>query len=388
MTQTKFFILSLFCIDFYCNIVILCTQILYFILYMYHTIMVKAMISYQIYIIIGIVIFPIFAFIIYFTKNLIDRAKFVKTLHDMKNPLIEKINSAEVMYETEEKKQEINSIVHAIKNDVISLRQEIDYSQKTNQLQNIDQIEKDIAIFYENMNTPPTTMTKESYISTQQIYQQALAQKSEIQEWHTTLQKQQAKIMNENISKFLLVYKEKDKAIEEKSRAIDEKNKSIYVLQKKLNEAEQKLKIYISEQQTYKAKDAMIQDKEKTIALYQQRIQEVENKFKSIALLHKSITEKEQIKDNIIEEKNRFIINLQNKLHEIEQKIQAMITINEDSKEKSLNKKLIDIDQKIQTEKRKNFIFIVLFILFLLISICGFIFVYTYYIQNASTYII
>lgn len=182
MTQTKFFILSLFCIDFYCNIVILCTQILYFILYMYHTIMVKAMISYQIYIIIGIVIFPIFAFIIYFTKNLIDRAKFVKTLHDMKNPLIEKINSAEVMYETEEKKQEINSIVHAIKNDVISLRQEIDYSQKTNQLQNIDQIEKDIAIFYENMNTPPTTMTKESYISTQQIYQQALAQKSEIQE--------------------------------------------------------------------------------------------------------------------------------------------------------------------------------------------------------------
>jgi len=46
-----------------------------------------------------------------------------------------------------------------------------------------------------------------------------------------------------------------------------------------------------------------------------------------------------------------------------------LTTINEDNKEKLLSKKLTDIDEKIQAEKKKNRIFIILFILFLLLGI-------------------
>ena len=69
--------------------------------------MLKTLIQYQMYIIIGILVFPIFAFIIYFIKNLIDRAKFVRTLHDMKQPLMERINNIEIIYEIKEEKEEL-----------------------------------------------------------------------------------------------------------------------------------------------------------------------------------------------------------------------------------------------------------------------------------------
>jgi len=207
----------------------------------------------------------------------------------------------------------------------------------------------------------------------QQIYQNAIIQQQSYQlqanQQQSTLHKQQVKVMNENISKFLMVYREKDKAIDEKNKAIDEKNKSIYILQQKLNEAEHKLKKFIAEHKDDKSKDSIIEEKVKTINILQQRLQEVENKFGKIALLHKSITEKEQIKDSIIEEKNIFIANLQSKLSDIEMKLQSMVAMNEDNKDKILNKKIFDIDEKIQAEKRKNRIFIILFILFLLVSI-------------------
>ena len=81
------------------------------------------------------------------------------------------------------------------------------------------------------------------------------------------------------------------------------------------------------------------------------------------------MTEREQMKDVIIEEKNRFIANLQHKFDEIEGKLQSMVTINEENKERFMDKKLVDIDEKIQAEKKKNLILMVLFILFLLLGI-------------------
>ena len=48
--------------------------------------------------------------------------------------------------------------------------------------------------------------------------------------------------MNQNINKFLIVYKEKDKMIEERNRAIEEKNTSIDILQQKITELEGKMK--------------------------------------------------------------------------------------------------------------------------------------------------
>lgn len=347
--------------------------------------MLKTLIHYQIYIIIGILVFPIFAFIIYFAKKMLDRIRFVRALHNMKKPIMERINSIESIYETKEKKEEMNIIIHTIKQDIEDLKQEIQKGQEASELEKIDQIEQEITSFYERMQNPQKTEEhKQTPIPTipetvivketpQHIYQQAVIQKQayelQTKQQQTSLHKEQIRIMNENISKFLIVYREKDKTIEEKNKALDEKNKSIYILQQKLNEAEHKLKKYIAEHQDDKSKDAIIEEKMKTINVLQQRLQEMENKFRKIALLHKSITEKEQIKDNIIEEKNRFIANLQFKLSEIEGKLQNMVTINEENKDKFLNKKLFDIDEKIQTEKKKTWIFIILFILFLLVGI-------------------
>lgn len=77
-------------------------------------------------------------------------------------------------------------------------------------------------------------------------------------------------------------------------------------------------------------------------------------------------------KDEIIEEKNRSIDLLQQKLKKIEQKAQEK-TLNEsqnkDTPKQLLHKKLYDIEETIESEKRKKITFIVLCILFLTLSI-------------------
>lgn len=357
--------------------------------------MLKTLIHYQMYIIIGILVFPILSFIIYFTKKMIDRARFVRALDTMKKPLMERINNIESIYEMKEQQAEMNMIINDIKGSINELKQEIQLSQETLELEKINQIENDISIFYENMqnkqqgnaSTTEPVIVKET---PQQIYQQAIIQQQTYQlqakQEQNTLHKEQIRVMNENISKFLVVYREKDKIIDEKNKAINEKNKSIYVLQQKLLDAEQRVKKLIAQHQGDGNKDKIIEEKAKTIATLQQRLQDVENKFKKVALLHKSIAEKEEIKDRIIDEKNAFIISLQNKLTEIESKLQTMMNINEENKDKFLNRKFLDIDQKIKMEKRKNRIFITLFIFFLMLGIVGFLFVYDYYIQNIAAY--
>ncbi len=259
---------------------------------------------------------------------------------------MERINNVEIIYTMKEQQEEIDTIVNDIKHDINKLKQEINASQGIMQLEKIDQIEKEINVFYEKMQNPEAATISQTSARTPQTSQQVY-QKTTIQQQPSALQKEQVRIMNENINKFLVVYKEKNKVIEEKT-------KSIYILQQKLNEAEQRLKKLLAEQQDDKNKDSIIEEKAKTIAMLQQRIQEVENKFGKIVLLHKSITEKEKIKDTIIEEKNAFIASLQHKLTDIEGKLQNMILINDENKEKFLDKKLVDIDRQIQAEKKKN----------------------------------
>lgn len=329
--------------------------------------MLKTLINYQLYIIIGILIFPIFAFIIYFTKKLIDKARFVRSLNNMKKPLIERINSLDTIYEAKEKREEMNMIINQIKNDIDILKQEIYIGQDgCFELEKINQMEKEITMFYNSIQQEEKQ--EEKQISTLQPVQNSEQSHPTIfqpqqQEMQTQIVQEQpnttpSKTYNENFSKFLVVYREKDKAIEEKNRMIDEKNKSIYVLQHKLNESEQKLKQYIAQENNNQNKDKIIEEKIRIIQTLQQRLQDVDNKFQKIALLHKSITEKEQIKDQMIEEKNQFIISLQNKLSDIESKLQNIQSINEENKEKFLNRKLNDIDEKIQAEKKKTRIFI------------------------------
>jgi len=149
--------------------------------------MLKTLINYQMYIIIGILVFPVFAFIIYFTKNLIDRAKFMRTLHNMKKPLMERINNIEAIYEMKEQKEEMNMIINDIKEDIDALKQEIHESQEDLELGKIDQIEKDITMFYEKMKTPEREQTpahEETVVvqeTPQQVYQKAVIQQQAYQ---------------------------------------------------------------------------------------------------------------------------------------------------------------------------------------------------------------
>lgn len=225
--------------------------------------MLKTLIQYQMYIIIGILVFPIFAFVIYFTKNLIDRAKFVRTLHNMKKPLMERINNVEIIYAMKEQQEEVNMIINDIKSDIHGLKRDINISQGMLQLEKIDHIEEEISTFYDKMTED--AKTKDQRSMPMQTTQQARQQQ-------TALQKEQVRIMNENISKFMVVCKEKNKLIEER-------NTTIALLQQKLSESQQQLKTFMEEHKDDKDKDSIIEEKTKAITVLQQRIQEVESKF-------------------------------------------------------------------------------------------------------------
>lgn len=69
----------------------------------------------------------------------------------------------------------------------------------------------------------------------------------------------------------------------------------------------------------------------------------------------------------MIDEKDRSMYSLQQKLYESERRIEHMIAINEENKEKLLERKFMDIEKHIQTEKDRNQIYIILVILFVLI---------------------
>ena len=113
--------------------------------------MLKTLINYQLYILIGILVFPIFAFIIYIIKSLIERAKFIKTLDSIKKPLLERINHIDTAYKIYDKKEEISNILQDIKKDVTILKQEISVNQQKKELQQINNIEKEVNTFYKNI---------------------------------------------------------------------------------------------------------------------------------------------------------------------------------------------------------------------------------------------
>ncbi|MFA7298279.1 MAG: hypothetical protein WC010_01405 [Candidatus Absconditabacterales bacterium] len=195
----------------------------------------------------------------------------------MKKPLMERINSVVIIDEVKAEKEELNVIMYDIKNDIEILKQEINGTQETLALNNI---EKEINMFCEKIGQP----TYEEEIvaikeTPEQIYQNAIMQQQTYQlqahQEENHLYKEQAKIMNQNISKFLIVYKEKDKIIDTKSSTINERNKSIYILQQKLNEAEMKIKKFIAEQQDNSKKDGIIEEKVRSIEILKQRLQEV-----------------------------------------------------------------------------------------------------------------
>ena len=166
--------------------------------------------EYHIYIFIGICSIPILIYIIYFTRKLIERKKTIQRLNHIKKPLLEKINAIET--------EEVRMTIENIKRDISTIKEEITTSQEKIRLENKRRIEEQINVFYDEINN--TQRNRETHQNTAQGKED-------------TLHKEQVRIMNQNIRKFLLVYKEKDGIIEEK-------NKSIELLQQKIKEIEGK----------------------------------------------------------------------------------------------------------------------------------------------------
>jgi len=142
--------------------------------------------------------------------------------------------------------------------------------------------------------------------------------------------------MNENISKFIRICRERDVIIKNQKYTIEEKNKAI------------------------------IQ--------FQQKIQEVEHKYKRAILLYKNTTEKEQIKKNIIGEKNIHINNLQYKLNDIEKRYNDAIDNKEQMRENEI----------LTREKNKNRMLSILLMSLLIMGI--FILIFSGYIQEIIIY--
>ena len=305
----------------------------------------------------------------------------------MKAPLMERINNPEKFSTNtdKEKHQDISIMIFEIKNDIENLKKDITLSQQIEtESKKIQQIEDDIQSFYLQMQTPDT-QEETNKENIEDIYKEAIKQKetySNIDHQKTELQKHQAKIMNENIHKFIFVYQEKNKLLEEKDKAITEKNTSIYVLQKKLTEAEQKLKLLSIEEKNIQEKDNTIAAKSKIIQLLEQKLDEVAEKYTKVLSLYKEQREKEQNIYEKIQQKNEYITTLHDKIREIEAKFEKLTTTKEESKEKFLHKKLWDIDKKITKEKRKNRIYIFLYICILGLGIAWSIFLYSQYIPK------
>ena len=181
-------------------------------------------INYQVYVAIGICIILFLVCLIYFTKKFIEKSKTIKTLKQTKKWLMDKFNI--------EKTRDVRMTIEKIKNDINVMRQEITISQEKRKLEKKNQIEKQINTYYEQIviEKRAREMAKEI------VYQWKINRNDNL------LHREQVRIMNQNINKFLIVYKEKDKMIEERNRAIEEKNTSIDILQQKITELEGKMK--------------------------------------------------------------------------------------------------------------------------------------------------
>ena len=174
-------------------------------------------INYQVYVAIGICIILFLVCLIYFTKKFIEKSKTIKTLKQTKKWLMDKFNI--------EKTRDVRMTIEKIKNDINVMRQEITISQEKRKLEKKNQIEKQINTYYEQIviEKRAREMAKEI------VYQWKINRNDNL------LHREQVRIMNQNINKFLIVYKEKDKMIEERNTSID-------ILQQKITELEGKMK--------------------------------------------------------------------------------------------------------------------------------------------------
>jgi hypothetical protein len=171
---------------------------------------------------------PIFIGIIYITQIINTRKKenTYKQVDKMQ------INNADMLLVTKGAINQIKMMIENIKNDMHIWRQETSQTMDTIDPYERYKIEDDINTFYEQKSTrqkvvwnPNDTLSQEELLHREQI-----------------------RIMNNNISKFLFIYREKQ-------RIIDEKNRSIHLLQQRLNEIENTYKEMINTKENEQEND-------------------------------------------------------------------------------------------------------------------------------------
>ncbi len=181
--------------------------------------MIETIMAYKIYITIGVLIIPSFLCILYITKRIIDK----KRERDTTNWWDTKKTDPSIGYTTRDDNKHILTMIENLRKDLYTWKSEIHTK---------NDIEYDIDNFYKQ------TWLQQNIWSHPQRYQEKNNQEEDI------LHKEQVRIMNQNISKFLIIYREKDKTIEEK-------DKYIQTLQQRFNGIEREIEnIYTHKKKT------------------------------------------------------------------------------------------------------------------------------------------
>lgn len=196
--------------------------------------MIETIMQYKIYITIGVLIIPSFLCILYITKRIIKN----KRERNTTNWWNTKKTDPSIRYTTRDDNKYILTMIENLRKDLYTWKSEI-YTK--------NDIEYDIDNFYKQ------TWSQQNIRLHPQRYQEKSNQEEEI------LHKEQVRIMNQNISKFLIIYREKDKIIEGK-------DKHIQTLQQRLNEIEREI-------------ENIYTHKKKTEYMFDQRLYEVTKKI-------------------------------------------------------------------------------------------------------------
>lgn len=166
----------------------------------------------------GILYILSFLCCIYIIRKIIKKNKVIKRLYQTKKQLMKGIITIDSIYEIQEKNRYIERLIQDIQNDIATIKEQT-------AIQSIwggnerEKIEEEIRIFHEKINN------HKKYIDIQQNDENSINNQKE-----RILHREQIRIMNKNIQKFLLVYKEKEKTIEEKNKIIETfHHKIIYI---------------------------------------------------------------------------------------------------------------------------------------------------------------
>lgn len=184
--------------------------------------MIEMLGQYKRLIISGMMFIPSFLYMMYATIYLLEKKKIVKKLMQMRKPLMERINGTIDSQERGEMEEYMVDTIEKIRDEIHAIRQEIH---------------------------EPKEMRKRETVSYEREYNAI----KDMEWWQTfypsyeennekILHREQVRIMNQNITKFIAIYRDRQNTINQKDKIIQE-------LQQRVKEAEYGLQMERYEQE-------------------------------------------------------------------------------------------------------------------------------------------